>query len=151
MKKCSKCKEKKDESSFYKGISWCKECWSNQQKKYYQANKEKISARMRTYSKAKNQDKEKISVRRKMYNYGISAEEYYSMLKTQNGVCATCGRADKTMLSVDHDHVTGKVRGLLCRNCNSALGFVKDDPKILWKMIIYLKKHGGTNGVNSKN
>ena len=64
------------------------------------------------------------------------------MLESQGHVCATC---DKTCISgmrlaVDHCHVTGKVRGLLCCNCNRALGLLKDDPKILANLIDYLNK-----------
>lgn len=65
------------------------------------------------------------------------------MLAEQSGLCAVCygpavGKSDK--LSVDHDHATGRVRGLLCHHCNAALGHLMDDPNLLRKAAIYLEK-----------
>lgn len=54
----------------------------------------------------------------------------------ENGICEVCG--NKRKLCIDHDHTTGKFRGLLCICCNSALGFAKDNPEILKKLISYL-------------
>jgi len=77
-------------------------------------------------------------------NYGITLDEHTQMYEEQNGVCAVCkepgdGRWKK--LCVDHDHKTGKVRQLLCRNCNMVLGQVNDNPNLLSDMILYIKKH----------
>jgi hypothetical protein len=63
--------------------------------------------------------------------YGITVQEYDAMLARQGGVCKLCKRKPERTLCVDHCHVTGKVRGLLCGHCNSMLGFAKDDPSIL--------------------
>ena len=78
--------------------------------------------------------------------YGIDLEFYRYLLEKQNGVCALCGKPETTIrhgkiigLAVDHDHVTGKVRGLLCRKCNVSLGFFGDDIERLEKAIAYLK------------
>jgi hypothetical protein len=62
--------------------------------------------------------------------YGITVERYEQMLEAQGGVCAICGEAcvSGRKLAVDHDHATNKVRGLLCCNCNRALGLLKDSP-----------------------
>lgn len=80
--------------------------------------------------------------------YGITAEEYQAMFDKQAGVCAICGNAETTVqrgviarLSVDHDHVTGKVRGLLCQQCNHGLGHFKDNTEILSNAIDYLMKN----------
>ncbi len=67
----------------------------------------------------------------------IIQEEYQRLLKKQKYQCAICGGRIK--LCVDHDHKTGKVRGLLCNCCNVALGMVRDNSKILREMIKYLK------------
>lgn len=78
--------------------------------------------------------------------YGITPEEYDMMLQEQGGVCAICGDdrvpAHYTGLVPDHDHSTGKVRGLLCNQCNLMLGHARDDISILAKGIEYLNEEG---------
>jgi Autographiviridae endonuclease VII len=77
--------------------------------------------------------------------FGLSVEEYEEMLRWQSHRCAICGRAqpknpvytDKS-LAVDHDHKTGKIRGLLCMNCNMGIGRFKDDPELLMAACAYL-------------
>lgn len=64
------------------------------------------------------------------------------MLQEQNNSCYICLEAFIKRASVDHCHKSGKIRRLLCNNCNVALGNVKDNPEILKKMIIYLEEHG---------
>lgn len=72
--------------------------------------------------------------------YGITEQEYRKLLRRQHGVCAICGAKPKNQtLAVDHDHETGKVRGLLCRSCNVALGCLKDDIRLLSAAIVYLE------------
>jgi len=85
--------------------------------------------------------------------FGITPEDYESMLEGQGGGCAICGRFDglhyqgdrirrvngQTRFAVDHCHETGVVRGLLCMNCNTAIGCFKDSISILEKAIKYLQ------------
>jgi hypothetical protein len=77
-------------------------------------------------------------------NYGITAREYDALLASQGGGCAICGR-DKNpgkfrqSLPVDHDHETGKIRGILCIDCNRALGMFRDDPRLLRKAAKYVE------------
>jgi hypothetical protein len=82
--------------------------------------------------------------------FGISLAEYGQMLVAQNGVCAVCGGEEKATrngkvkaLCVDHDHATGKVRGLLCSECNQMIGKAKDSRDILLAAVKYLDKHSG--------
>lgn len=84
-----------------------------------------------------------------MRKYGITPEIYEEMYLAQGGVCATCRRPETAVhhhtltpkaLAVDHCHVTGKVRGLLCWGCNAVLGRVKDDPNTLRAMAAYLER-----------
>lgn len=102
---------------------------------------------------AKNKDRRIASGLR--LKYGLSLEEYDRMLQAQNNLCAICtseetaklgttgGAASK--LSVDHNHGTGAVRGLLCSRCNTGLGCFKDDILRLEAAVAYLRKHGGSN------
>jgi hypothetical protein len=77
--------------------------------------------------------------------YGITVEEYDEMVVDQGGKCKICLNPPvDRCLSVDHDHVTGKVRGLLCSNCNSMLGYAKDNPVLLRRGIDYLLVNGAT-------
>jgi hypothetical protein len=78
--------------------------------------------------------------------YGITEIQYYRLLESQNNACAICGRCETksvqgvvVALSVDHDHYTGKVRGLLCSKCNFILGNAEDNIETLESAINYLK------------
>lgn len=79
--------------------------------------------------------------------YDLSKEQYEKMLVDQNGVCKVCGCKDpeskrnrgRDGLSVDHCHVTGKIRGLLCTGCNIAIGQAKESPERLEKLAAYLR------------
>ena len=78
--------------------------------------------------------------------FGITPDRYAEIFKSQNGVCAICNqpetatRLDKVKaLSVDHCHKTGAIRGLLCSDCNTGIGKLKDDPKVLLSAIRYLE------------
>lgn len=86
--------------------------------------------------------------------YGITPERYDAMFAAQNGRCAACGTADSgdprfDTFSVDHDHETGEVRGLLCANCNRALGHVKDSVDTLMSLAAYLLKSRDVLGVSA--
>ena len=74
--------------------------------------------------------------------YGIDVADYELMLEKQSGGCYICGKKPegKRALDIDHDHKTGKVRGLLCSNHNRALGLMGDDVDLLLKSIEYLVK-----------
>ena len=74
--------------------------------------------------------------------YGITPEDYRRMMDEQEGKCALCNEeCSGNRLSVDQNHDTGKVRGLLCRNCSRGLGLLKEDPSILLRAIQYLGKY----------
>lgn len=87
--------------------------------------------------------------------YGLTSEDYGRMLAEQGSVCAICfkpeiritPKGDLTTLHVDHDHVTGKVRALLCYKCNSMLGGVDDSPEILRAAADYIEKHRAKDAV----
>lgn len=76
----------------------------------------------------------------KLRQYGLTAEDYDALLERQNGVCAICFKPPKgkSRLSVDHDHVTGRVRGLLCGPCNCSIGLLNEDADVFQSAINYL-------------
>ncbi len=85
---------------------------------------------------------------RRMYQrlrrYGLTYQEYRALMERQGGVCALCrqewrGWGGRTGLHVDHCHRTGRVRGLLCGDCNTALGRFGDDPVLLRRAAEYLE------------
>lgn len=96
--------------------------------------------------------------RNKHYNllkaHGITLDDYKNMVQEQNGVCAICKNPETVAiggkmlsLSVDHDHETGKVRGLLCTKCNRGLGMFCDDLSNLESATTYLRRHKKADNV----
>jgi len=80
--------------------------------------------------------------------YRMTEQDYQKLFDAQGGVCAVCSRpetatrAGKAMsLAIDHDHETGKVRGLLCGRCNTAIGLMSDSPEVLTKAAAYIAAH----------
>lgn len=78
----------------------------------------------------------------RLKKYGLTVEQYDQMVHSQQGKCKVCGGTEETNLAVDHCHKTGKVRGLLCRSCNLALGNLKEDVNIMRNLIVYIEKGG---------
>jgi hypothetical protein len=131
LKKCDRCKETKGMSSFSltpaknpRGA--CKECRSKQHKGTVGRN------------------------RKLQHKYKITHQDYLNMLEKQGGVCLGCGaKAEEQyhgVLDVDHNHKTGKVRGLLCNTCNRLLGFAGDKASVLLNLASYLKDKGSYGG-----
>jgi Recombination endonuclease VII len=122
---CTKCRQEKPASAYYakndrgnakRGCSRCRECCKR--------------------------DNERSRIPRQ---YGISLEEYTRLIAEQSGVCKVCkgipdGMKSYGRLHLDHDHATGKVRGLLCGHCNRALGGARDNPAILRALAVYLEQ-----------
>jgi len=86
--------------------------------------------------------------------YGVTTADVYAIYKEQSGRCAICdtkgdihelGFKTKQPFHIDHDHYSGKVRGLLCAECNKGLGMFKDNRLFLSKAIEYLTSHSGDN------
>ena len=78
--------------------------------------------------------------RRRLKRYGLTEEQYADLLVKQNNRCAICSTPIVTgrHCHVDHDHTTGKVRGVLCNHCNLMLGHAKDSTEVLLKAVEYL-------------
>ena len=128
-KTCSKCTQTKPLSEFYPRAtgyrSWCKAC--------YKSNRPERTEEFKAKEKCR-------TLKRR---YGISLEEFERILKTQSSRCAICStdQEPKQGWHTDHDHGTGKVRGILCHNCNLLLGLSGDRTSTLKAAIDYLNAH----------
>lgn len=119
-----------------------------QSRVYRLAHAEKLREQYRAYHAAHREEKraeraahpEKIRERMLKSNYGLSLDDYDAMVVAQEGKCAICGADGGKGLFVDHDHVSGKPRALLCSKCNSAIGFLNDDAQLVMKAFQYLSK-----------
>jgi hypothetical protein len=138
MKYCDDCDESKPVKEFYRnrsakdGLSYqCIKCSRARRDAWYEKNPERRHLKNRDLSLFKN--------------YGITTEVYDEMFEKQNGLCAICGSDDYgnkrvRYFFVDHDHVSNRVRGLLCSKCNQAIGLLGDSVENLKKAIEYLSR-----------
>ncbi len=83
--------------------------------------------------------------RKRERQFGVTHDEFLALLSAQAGVCAICGDGNqgKRQLSVDHDHATGALRGILCDRCNPMLGYARDNIAVLRAAIEYLTTRSG--------
>lgn len=153
MKKCSKCGETKELTEFHKdrgnkdGLCWwCKVCKTTQVNIYTEANRDKVYAGNRAYGVRYPR---RIRNKNLLQAFGITLDQYETMLAAQGGVCAICEQAETEIhprskkirnYAVDHDHITGDVRGLLCNACNRGLGLLGDTAERLRKAVAYTEK-----------
>jgi hypothetical protein len=150
---CCECKQEKNETEFCRkttardGLrSSCKDCDNARSRKNYSKNPEKH--RQRNLAKYWR-EKPRAQNSRLVRLYGITKEQYNKMFVAQNGRCAICNmpqdsgnkRDAEKVLAVDHDHKNGRVRGLLCTACNTALGRFRDDPEFIKRALGYLEKY----------
>lgn len=150
---CTHCQEFKSWKAFGKAIrglngrrAVCKECrrlerFNRDYQQEYQRGKERIK---KTVKKWREENPDKHSKQRQkevLVKYGLSLEDYQNLKRAQDCKCAICRKTPKNHnLAIDHCHNTGKIRGLLCRTCNSAIGFLKDDPILVRRALDYLKE-----------
>lgn len=131
MKKfCNVCLKEKDLDDFYNIKKWkskaCKNCASIRSSKW------------------KKENKYRTRIHQIKTSFGITENEWKKMYEEQNYRCAICYKTEEEngkLFSVDHDHKTGKVRGLLCSECNQGLGKFKDQIAFLKRAIRYLRKN----------
>ena len=140
MKKCNRCRIVKPLDDFYEHkkardgrFNFCKLCHGIGTRKWRAEHPEKTKKYAR-----------KHFIRNR---YGLEPLWHLSLLREHDFKCAICGAtqsdASKAELSIDHDHETGKIRGVLCGNCNNGLGRFKDDIDLLRKAVSYLEKYDG--------
>lgn len=142
MRTCGNCRVEKEESEFYATgkkegalTRTCKKCISAKSKALPKSHR----TRMRNLEYHRL-NKDRYSALQLKRLYGISVETRDRMEAAQGGVCAICLSRPNTKLCVDHDHTTGKVRALLCRRCNAAIGILEDSVLLVQAAADYLKK-----------
>lgn len=156
FKICVLCKVEKSENDFYpngytkkdgsKGKRLdCAKCCKTRRTEYFKASDKRVKIndrRRRNYKTDGGQRRSKNRQYSLKNNYGLTIEDVERMLLEQNHSCKICGLfegdAPKCRLYVDHNHTTGRVRGLLCQNCNNSLGHAKENLDTLYAMIEYL-------------
>lgn len=149
---CSTCKRRLPLHAFYRraktvdGLMYrCKDCCNDAVRKRYaedenfREHRKELEEKYRPSVYERRKQREQV---RNINKYGLTIEEFNALSEAQNNVCAICGQPPrgKTRLSVDHDHETRRVRGLLCDPCNTGLGMFKDSPELLTAAIAYLTK-----------
>ena len=166
---CTLCKKARPLAEFGKrsdGANWgrrsgCRLCLNAKKREWQRQNPEKAVAirRRHYYSDHQRQLARATAWSRAnptsrlathlMRAYGITLPQYQEMLDMQGGGCAACGNPETAVdgrtgrvrrLHVDHDHATGAVRGLLCTNCNLALGYLKDDLGRIANLLTYMTR-----------
>jgi hypothetical protein len=139
MKKCCTCKAYKPLESFHNNrkrpdgkASVCKACKKIESAGYW---KERVKA---TTQKWRRENPGKAKEQHRKYNrkFGMNFYERQEF-RDRHGKCAICPSTEK--LSIDHDHKTGKLRGVLCRKCNLALGLFGDSPELILRAAFYLR------------
>jgi hypothetical protein len=166
-KRCKTCGQVKPLGEFYRSPGMkdghrndCKTCNLAAKAKRHRANPLPARERAKQWAKENPErvaanharyraDGRKKAADRRSYlkrTYGITPEDYDETLAAQGGVCAICGRKPRSDISlhVDHDHESGRRRGLLCFKCNNALGDFRDDIVQLQRAVSYLLDHDPT-------
>jgi hypothetical protein len=131
-KTCPKCGEEKPTDDFYFQRRACKPCVREDQRRFRDSQPD--------YNHARNLQR----------RYGLSVDEYQTLLANQNFACPICeveisntiAYKGKRPVAVDHNHDTGDVRGILCSMCNLMLGHARENTSILYRAIVYLSERG---------
>ena len=173
MKACRKCGETKPLNEFHRAAAMrdghrneCKACWKIICKKRYAKNRDEHIAKVQEW---RRRNPEKYDSYRKRYiaenreriaieerkghlrrKYGLTLEEYDFLRLAQGDRCLICGAGEEGGLHVDHDHKTGRVRGLLCGKCNKAIGLLREDPALFDAASAYLQRPQLTLGCGDK-
>lgn len=138
IKICARCKQKKSINDFDKNKRASDGLTHNCKKCVLLFSQSPNSRARQKRNREKNKEKSKIYLLKRKFN--IRIEDYLNLLELQGGVCMLCAKLNTNgkMLAVDHNHKTGKIRGLLCSKCNVGLGQFNDDINVLTRAIQYL-------------
>jgi transposase len=141
VKICTKCKKEKEIDEFVKDKNssdgrgkTCKTCYNKIYKEWYHSKSNAIKKKQ--YQDKMDKIAKRVSLRKSQLkkSYGMTLEEFEKIQVEQDNLCSICGQHRENFsknFSVDHDHSTGKNRGLLCNTCNTLLGCAKDNVFIL--------------------
>lgn len=167
MRTCTKCKKEKPKTEFNRHSSCneglhtqCKSCCYERSNDWAKRNPDKVRGYCKSWEmrnrqrrstlaaiwRKNNKDKHRESVRWAFIKreYGLTRDSFSSLLLSQGGGCAICGTSNPGGVGsfhVDHNHITGVVRGLLCSNCNVAIGFLSDSASIAMRAMLYLESN----------
>lgn len=158
-RRCPRCKDRKPASAYTRnkrtrdGLScYCKPCTADYGREWLKHNPTAKAARRAAVDAYHKRHPDRVFTRRRkdmlLRKYGMSVSDYATMFETQRGLCVICSKPETSKyrkrlrrLAVDHDHRTGRVRGLLCHMCNFCIGHANDDIATLEAMVRYLKRH----------
>ena len=126
-----------DNIYLYKGSRICIICNRDRSIKWASANKELHNSHYRKWYGTR---KEYVRNYHYVKKYGITLKEYNALYSAQNGLCAICKTKYEKLL-IDHCHITGKIRGLLCDSCNVGLGRFNDNVNLVEAAFLYLKEY----------
>jgi hypothetical protein len=161
VKRCKHCGEEKPLADFYGDTAArdghrpeCKSCTKRRRLSRYQSNREAEIARVRRWQQANAEhvkayqaeyrERRDFRAEHLRRTFGMTQGDYVQMLDTQDGGCAICGRKPRPgkHLHVDHDHDTGRVRGLLCFSCNVGIGNFDSDSDRMAEAADYVDDNG---------
>lgn len=156
-KQCTRCLVLRPASQFGKVAAQrggypktvCKPCHVVISREWSVRNPEKVAAHQRAYAQRDPERRRRQRYKSHLKKYNFTLEEYEEMFAQQGGHCAICPAtpaddpAGRTSLCVDHNHQTGRVRALLCGNCNLGFGNFKEDPDLLMAAAAYAVLHKG--------
>jgi hypothetical protein len=144
---CSRCGQTRPVSEFnryadrsapvtgWRYHTWCRSCANAESRRYGTENKSRRNERLREWRLANPEKARALDRRRRLRRYGLTQADVDSMMSAQGGRCLLCRR--KVELVIDHDHSTGRVRGLICGQCNVLIGWL-ERPGVRSKVDAYL-------------
>jgi hypothetical protein len=149
---CTKCRRElpveafsfRDRRGTMVPISRCRDCATDYSRDWRSNNRRRVNSRARDYRQRHPDRIARIALRRSATRAGLNKDDIEAYYGNHGGLCDICGKppADKR-LAVDHDHATGAFRGLICRKCNSAIGYFDDNPDLLRAAVRYFERDVG--------
>lgn len=122
------------------GLQWCNKCEKALEPQAFHPSTRGVFGQYCIECKKEMNAKRKTAAQFRLH--GLKPSERTALIAQQNGKCAVCeielGLLKPSLVHVDHDHRTGRVRGVICARCNVGMGYFSDDPQVLLRMVDYL-------------